>query len=72
MAKPRKKQKPIDVRTVNGLQDMLTDAGTELQRLEQRDLPWVRLAVSSVNSGNSLLRTQIIIEAQKQRQSAAA
>ena len=65
--------KPVpDVRSVNGLQNMLTDAVVGLNDLERRDLPWVRLAVSSVNSGNSLLRTQIKIDEMQHRQEVLA
>ena len=46
---------------------MLTDATAELVNLDIRDLPWARTYIAAVNSGNSLLRTDMMIRDRKKR-----
>lgn len=47
-----------NVKTVAGLQALLSTAVSDLAALESRDLHTIRAVISAVNSGNSLLRTE--------------
>jgi hypothetical protein len=47
-----------DVKTIEGLQNMLTDGAVALRGVKKKDESWARAQISAVNSGNSLLRTQ--------------
>lgn len=63
----KKKANKVDVKSVTGLQGLLTETVEELFSLEERDQPWVRLGISSVNSGNSLLRTEMKLRAERRK-----
>lgn len=47
-----------NVKTVAGLQSLLSTVVADLMALESRDLHTIRATISAVKSGNSLLRTE--------------
>jgi len=56
------RKQSINVQTITGLQSMLRSAASELSGLENKDLSWVRTTVATVNAGNSLLRTGMLLK----------
>lgn len=59
----------IDVRSVGGLQDLLTEGVENLFETAKpkRDHDWTRLTIMGVNCGNSLIRTQMKLTADEER-----
>lgn len=52
----------IDIKSVTGIQDLLTIGATQLMEAKSSKLEWVRANISTVNAANSLLRTQMAME----------
>ncbi len=50
-----------NVKSIDGLQDLLGSGVSVLKQIRQKDLPWAKTMISAVNSGNSLLRTQNLL-----------
>jgi hypothetical protein len=49
------------VKTIDGLQSLLTEGVSALKTVRGKDLAWARTMISAVNSGNSLLRTEALL-----------
>lgn len=66
-----KRKSKVDVRSVDGLQDILTEGVENLFETPstKRDQNWTRLNVMCTNSGNALIRTKMKQDEMEQRSS---